>query len=156
MLCPIYLSVGIGDIGYCPRSCSGHGRVIINMRQHIKFAVSNPAPIAHFSKRSEDPPWHNVLNRTNIAEFEPVSTKIRFTMVQIYNEIAITNQNFVVFGPKIVETLPIVPIMTFYVSRVLAEFGFMDPIGHSKCDILLIVFRLCTITAVLASDIWYL
>ena len=28
--------------------------------------------MAHYSKRSEDPPWHNGYNRTDIAEFGPI------------------------------------------------------------------------------------
>ena len=49
------------------------GAMIINIGQ--PFAVSYSAPIAHFSKRYEDPPSHNGQDRVDIAEFGPIRTR---------------------------------------------------------------------------------
>ena len=53
----------------------GHGTAIINIGQPFDFADSYSAPVAYFSKRSANPPWHNGHIRTDIAEFGPVPTK---------------------------------------------------------------------------------
>ena len=68
------------DVKYHRRPCSG---------QPLKFAVSNSAPVAHFSKRSKDPPGHIGHTQTNIAEFDPMPTKFWFMMAQSNREVAI-------------------------------------------------------------------
>ena len=68
------------DVKYHRRPCSG---------QPLKFAVSNSALVAHFSKRSIAPPWHIGHTQTNIAEFDPMPTKFWFTMAQSNREVAI-------------------------------------------------------------------
>ena len=70
---------------YHTRSCT----VIINIGQSFQCVVFNSAPVAHFGKRSEDHPWHSGQNRTDIAEFGSIPTKIRFIVAQLYREIAL-------------------------------------------------------------------
>ena len=78
-------------VEYHRRSWIGHGTVIINIGQPVEFAVSNSAPITHFTRPSENPPWHNGYNQTDIAEFGPMLTQIWFIMAQLYREAAIMN-----------------------------------------------------------------
>ena len=67
---------------YHKSSCSGYSRVIINIGQPCKFAVSGSDPIFHFSKGSEDPPRHNGHNQTDIAKFGIIPIQFWFTMAQ--------------------------------------------------------------------------
>ena len=85
---------------YHTHARSGRGTVIRSIGQPIKFVLSISGRIAHLIWCSEDPPWHNGHNQTDIAEFGPMSTKFWFTMAQLYREIAIMYQDFVLIGPK--------------------------------------------------------
>ena len=144
--CQISINFGISDktstfvcrdMKYHTHSRSGHGTVIINMGQTLKCAVSNWAPLAHFNKRSEDiPTWHSGHNRTNIAEYGPMRIMFGFTVAQLYREVAISNQNCVVIGPKSARSSPLP------VSR-----------AHSKLERFLIVFEHCAVAAALAHAI---
>ena len=95
---------------YHRRSSSGHGTVTINIGQPFKFAVSNSAAIAHFSKRSEDPPRHSGHNRTDIVDFGLIPIQFWLNMAQLYPEVTIMNQNFVVIGKKSARSSPLCPL----------------------------------------------
>ena len=103
----------------------------------FSFAVIYSDPIAHFSKRPEDPPWHNKHNRTDIAEFGPMPTQFWFTMAQLYLEV--NEFSLCCYRAVIGKMGPFVPITVLHVSRALAKLGFLGRIGHSKFERLLIV-----------------
>ena len=132
---------------YHNSSRSDHGTVIINIWQPFKFTVSNSAPITHFSKHSEDPPWHNGRNRTDIAEFGPIPTQFWYTMAQPFREVATMNPNFIVIGQKSARSSPLCPITALPVSIAFVELGFLSRIGRNKFERLLIVFGHWTMTA---------
>ena len=139
-----------GYRGYYTRSCSGHGTVIINSGQPIKFAVPNSAPIAHFRKHFKDPPWHNGHNGTYIVQFGPVPTKVSFTMVQLYNEVAIANKSFVVTVAKSARSCPLCPLWHFLFPECLQNLDFWTQLDTAN------VFRRCTVTAAVTRVIFYI
>ena len=114
---------------YLTRSCSGRDTAINTIGQSFKFTVSNSA---HFSKRSEDIPWHNGHTRTDITEFGPIPTRFWFTLAQSYREVAIMNQDFVAIEPKIGKIVLILPITALSVFRAPTELGFRSLIEHCK------------------------
>ena len=97
------------DIKYHVRSCNGHGLVIVNIGQPFTLAVSNSAPIAQFSKHSEDTPYHNRQNRADIAEVGPIPNQFWFIMAHLHREVAIMSPDFVVIGPNSAKCSPLCP-----------------------------------------------
>ena len=139
------------DMKYHTRSCNGHGPAIINIGQHFTFAASNSAPTAHFNKRPEDPPWHNRHYRTDIVKFGQMPTQFWITMARLYREVSKMNPDIVTKIGKMVPHCAHYGIAFF---RALAELGFLGPIGHSKFERLLIVFKHWTMTTALTRVIF--
>ena len=131
---PVHLSVVKWNI---KRSCSGNGTVIINIGQCFKFAVSNSTPIAHFCKRSEDPPRRNGYNRTDIVEFGPIPKQFWFIMAQSYREVTIMNQDFIVIGQTSVRSPPLCPLRHCLFQERLQNLAFwaeLDAINLKSCS----------------------
>ena len=140
------------DMIYNKSSCSGHSTVIINIGQHFKFDASNLSPKAHFSKRSENPPWHNGHSRTDIAEFGPIPIQFLLTMAQTYCKVVIMNQKSIVIGQKPVRS----SITALPVSRALVELGFLNRIGCNEFEVAPCLRALDHDRCTKASDISYL
>ena len=121
--------------------------MIINIGQILKFTVSNSSSMAHYSKRSEDPPWHNGYNRTDIAEFGPIPKQFWLTMAQSYRKVAIMNKDFIFIVQKSAILSPLCPLRHLPVLRALAELGFLSRIRRNTFVRLLIVFAHWTMTA---------
>ena len=121
-----------GEMKYHSRSCSRHGPVNKTIGQPFTFAASSSAPIAHCSKHTEGPPWHNRHNRTDIAEYGAMPTPFWFTMAQLYREVAILNPDFVVIGPKSARRSPLSPLQHCPFPKRLQNWAqFLGRIGHS-------------------------
>ena len=134
------------DVKYHTRSCSGPASVIINNGKfffHIfptpfTFAVSNSAQIPNFSKRPEDPPWHNKHTRIDVVEFSPLLTQFWFTMAQSYREVAIMNPHFVAIGPKSQRWCPLFPLWHCLFPRRLQNWVFWaesDTVNMKGCSL---------------------
>ena len=102
---------------------SGHGPVIINIRQPFTSAASNSAPIAHFG-RPGDSPRYNWHNRTDSAELGPMPTQFWFTMAKLYREVAKMNPDFVVIRPKSARWSPLCPLRHCLYPEHLQNWAF--------------------------------
>ena len=100
-------------------------------------------PSSSLEQRSENLPWDNEHNRTDIAEYGP-------TLVYYGTIISWSWHNELRhrwYRAKIGKMVLIVAITALPVSRALAELGFLGRIGDGKLEILLIVFGHWTVTA---------
>ena len=119
------------NIEYHMHSCSGHGPVVIDIRQRFTFTASNSAPIVHFGRCPGDPPWHNRHNRTDIAESGSMPAQFWLTMAQFYREVAIMKQDHVI-GPKSVRWSPLCPLRHCLFRERLQNWAFWAELNKAN------------------------
>ena len=74
--------------------------------------------------------------------------KFWFIMAQLYHDVAITNQDFVVLGPKSGRSSPMCPLRHYLFPKCLQNWDFWPELhGHTKFERLLIVFGHWSATA---------